>query len=70
MQEEPLITAAAVVRELGIPASTLYRLVSAGTIPTHPIPRKPWHRREVKGFLLSEVCAAMGIPEPRKPPSP
>jgi antitoxin component of RelBE/YafQ-DinJ toxin-antitoxin module len=69
MSEETLLTATAVVRELEIPVSTLYRLVSQGVIPTHPIPRKPWHRREVKGFYLSEVRAALGLP-PAAPPGP
>ncbi|HXE85525.1 MAG TPA: helix-turn-helix domain-containing protein [Hyphomicrobiaceae bacterium] len=58
-----------VVRELGIPRSTLYRLVAQNVIPTHPMPQKPWHRRQVQGFLMSEVRAALGIPEPSESPA-
>jgi predicted DNA-binding transcriptional regulator AlpA len=69
MQEEQLVSPNEVVRELGIPRSTLYRLVAQNVIPTHPMPRQPWHRRQVQGFLMSEVRAALGLP-PAAPPGP
>lgn len=53
-----MVGASAVVRELGIPRTTLYRLVNAGKIPTHPDPR-PWRQRRSHVFLLSEVRAAL-----------
>lgn len=68
MQEEPLVTAATIVRELGIPRSTLYRLVSEHRIPVHSI-RQPWHQRQRIAFKLSEVRAALGLPDPEPPPS-
>jgi predicted DNA-binding transcriptional regulator AlpA len=40
--DEKMVGASAVVRELGIPRSTLYRLVDEKRIPVHR-ERKPWH---------------------------
>jgi len=64
-----LVTSATVIRELGIPRTTLYRLVAANKLATYPMPGRPWHSRAVKGFLMSEVRAALGIPEPADPPA-
>ena len=58
--EEPLVTSKVVTAELGIPHTTLYRLVKAGVVPAHPQPRQPWHRRAPHlRFHVSEVRAAL-----------
>lgn len=58
--EEPLVTSKVVTAELGIPHSTLYRLVKAGVVPAHQQPRQPWHRRAPQlRFHVSEVRAAL-----------
>lgn len=56
-----MVGASEVIREIGIPRTTLYRLVEDGRIPVHEEERKPWQRRTSKRFLLSEVKQALGI---------
>jgi predicted DNA-binding transcriptional regulator AlpA len=56
--DEKMVGASAVVRELGIPRSTLYRLVDEKRIPVHR-ERKPWQKNEVLRFKLSEIRAAL-----------
>jgi predicted DNA-binding transcriptional regulator AlpA len=58
MQEEPMVGASEVIRRLDIPRTTFYRLVKEHRIPSSE-ERKPWQRRTVKRFKLSEVKAAL-----------
>ena len=53
-----MVSAQVVVRELGIPRSTLYRLVDEQKIPAHSV-RKPWHQRDRLMFSVAEVKAAL-----------
>jgi hypothetical protein len=66
MGDEPMVGATAVVRELGIPRSTLYRLVEDGKIPVHQ-ERQPWHKEPRLKFRISEVKAALGIDADSRP---
>jgi predicted DNA-binding transcriptional regulator AlpA len=65
MTEEPMVGASEVIRETGIPRTTLYRLIDEKKIPAYE-ERKPWQKRAVKRFLLSEVRAALKM----EPPTP
>lgn len=58
VEDEPLVTAQVVSRELGIPRSTLYRLVEAGKVPAVDV-TKDWHERRQYRFRLSEVRTAL-----------
>lgn len=58
-----MVGASQVIRETGIPRTTLYRLVDEKKIPAHE-ERKPWEKRARKRFLLSEVRAALGMDRP------
>jgi hypothetical protein len=58
MQEEPMVGASVVIRELDIPRVSFYRAVNDGLIPFEE-ERKPWQKRAVKRFRLSEVRAAL-----------
>lgn len=53
-----MVGATDVVRETGIPRSTLYRLVDEKKIPAHS-ERKPWQRQARLRFKMSEVRAAL-----------
>lgn len=53
-----MVGASYVIRETGIPRTTLYRLIEAKKIPVH-VERKPWQRRAVKRFRMSEVRKAL-----------
>ncbi len=64
-----MIGASQVIRETGIPRTTLYRLIEAKRIPVHE-DRKPWQKRPVKRFRLSEIREALGMPADPTPPSP
>lgn len=55
-----MVGASQVIRETGIPRTTLYRLVNEKKIPVHE-ERRPWEKRTRKVFRLSEVRAALGI---------
>jgi len=60
MREEQMVGASQAIRELGIPRTSFYRLVEDGRIPVHE-ERKPWQKRPVKRFLLSEIRKALGM---------
>lgn len=60
MQEEPMVGASEAIRVLGIPRTSFYRLVDDGRIPVHE-ERKPWQRRPVKRFRLSEIRKALNM---------
>lgn len=63
MQEEPMVGASEAIRKLDIPRVSFYRAVNDGRIPFHE-ERKPWQKRPVKRFLLSEVRAALEMDTP------
>jgi hypothetical protein len=65
MQEEPMVGASDVIRTLDIPRVSFYRAVNEGRIPFRE-ERKPWQKRAVKRFVLSEVRAALEM----EPPAP
>lgn len=62
-----LVGASQAIRELGIPRTSFYRAVNDGRIPVHEVERKPWQKRAVKRFLLSEVMDALGMEQPGRP---
>ena len=64
-----MVGAAAVVRELGIPRSTLYRLVNDKVVPVHE-EQKPWHKAPRLRFRLSEVRDALDQMQRRPAPTP
>jgi hypothetical protein len=64
MPEEQMVGASEAIRKLGIPRTSFYRAVEDGRIPVHDIERKPWQKRPVRRFLLSEVRDALGMPAP------
>lgn len=66
MQEEPMVGASEAIRKLDIPRVSFYRAVNDGRIPFHE-ERRPWQKRPVKRFRLSEVRAALGMEQPRRP---
>jgi predicted DNA-binding transcriptional regulator AlpA len=68
MQEEPMVGATEVIRETGIPRTTLYRLVEEKKIPAHP-ERKPWQRQGRLRFRMSEVRAALERMQDDTPPA-
>lgn len=55
-----MVGASEAIRALGIPRTSFYRLVEERRIPVHE-ERKPWQRRTVKRFRLSEIRAALGM---------
>jgi predicted site-specific integrase-resolvase len=61
--DEPMVSASVIHRELGIPPSTLLRLVKAGQLPAHEV-TQPWHRNRRWLFKVSEVRAALEKPRP------
>ena len=64
-----MVGASEAIRVLGIPRTSFYRLVEDRRIPVHE-ERKPWQKRPVKRFRLSEVRAALGMEDPRRPRPP
>lgn len=62
-----MVGATDVIRETGIPRTTLYRLVDEKKIPAHQ-ERKPWQRQARLRFRMSEVRAALAKME--QPPTP
>jgi ribosomal protein S14 len=62
-EQHGLVRAPAVMEAFGIPRSALYELAEAGRIPFHDR-TECWHTRRVYLFNLSEVRAALGLPEP------
>jgi predicted DNA-binding transcriptional regulator AlpA len=68
MQEEPMVGASTVIRETGIPRTTLYRLIESRHIPVHE-ERKPWQKRAVKRFRMSEVRDALARMKIAPPPT-
>jgi hypothetical protein len=58
MQEEPMVGASDVIRELDIPRVSFYRAVNMGLIPFEE-ERKPWQKRAVKRFRLDDVRTAL-----------
>ncbi len=59
-----MVGASEVIRELDIPRVSFYRAVNDGRIP-YEEERKPWQKRAVKRFRLSDVRRALGIEQPR-----
>jgi hypothetical protein len=67
MSDEPFVSAKVIAERFGLPQYAVYRLVDAGKIPAHPLPKPIWHtssRRQLQ-FKVSEVARALGRdPEP------
>lgn len=59
-----MVGASDVIRELDIPRVSFYRAVNDGRIPFHE-ERKPWQKRPVKRFRVSEVRKALGMDDAR-----
>ena len=55
-----MIGSSEAIRVLGIPRTSFYRLVDDGRIPVHE-ERKPWQKRPVKRFRLSEIRQALDM---------
>lgn len=55
-----MVGASEAIRELGIPRTSFYRLVEDGRIPVHE-ERKPWQKRTVRRFYLSEIRKALDM---------
>ena len=55
-----MVGASDAIRILDIPRTSFYRAVNDGRIPVHE-ERKPWQKRSVKRFRLSEVRSALGM---------
>ena len=53
-----MVGASEAIRRLGIPRTSFYRAVEDGRIPSYE-ERKPWQKKPVKRFLLSEIRAAL-----------
>jgi hypothetical protein len=66
MTEEPMVGASEAIRVLDIPRVSFYRAVKDGRIPYRE-ERKPWQKRAVKRFKLSEVRTALGMEQPGRP---
>lgn len=64
-----MVGASDVIRELDIPRVSFYRAVNDGRIPYHE-ERKPWQKRPVKRFRMSDVIKALGMEDPRRPRPP
>lgn len=58
-----MVGASEAIRELGIPRTSFYRLVEDGRIPVHE-ERKPWQKRAVRRFYLSEIRKALDMEPP------
>lgn len=59
-----MVGASEAIRVLGIPRTSFYRAVEDGRIPVHEVERKPWQKRPVKRFLLSDVRKALEMDQP------
>ena len=59
-----MVGASEAIRELGIPRTSFYRAVKDGRIPIHEESRKPWQKRPVKRFYLSEIRRALHMEPP------
>jgi hypothetical protein len=70
MQEEPMLGASDAIRILEIPRTSFYRAVNDGRIPVHEETRKPWQKRAVKRFKLSEVRRALDMERRPSPDQP
>ena len=55
-----MVGASEAIRELGIPRTSFYRLIEDGRIPVHE-ERKPWQKRTVRRFYLSEIRKALDM---------
>lgn len=66
-EQDGLVRASAIIAAIGIPRVALYRLCAAGRIPFHDR-TEAWHKRREYLFKLSEVRAALGLPEPPAAP--
>lgn len=64
-----MVTAKSVTEELGIPRSTLYRLVEEGKVPAEDV-TKDWHTRRQYRFRVSEVRAALEAIRRNRPSQP
>lgn len=62
-----MVGASDVIRTLDIPRVSFYRAVKDGRIPFRE-ERKPWQKRPVKRFLLSDVRKALGMEQPPTAP--
>lgn len=62
-----MVGASEAIRKLGIPRTSFYRAVQDGRIPVHEVERKPWQKRAVQRFLLSEIRDALDMPAPDRP---
>ena len=62
MGDEKMVGASDAIRILEIPRTSFYRAVNDGRIPVHEVERKPWQKRTVKRFLLSEIRDALDMP--------
>jgi hypothetical protein len=58
-----MVGASEAIRRLDIPRTSFYRAVKDGRIPVYDVERKPWQKRAVKRFRISEVRAALGMDE-------
>lgn len=56
-----MVGASEAILKLGIPRTSFYRAVEDGRIPVHEESRKPWQKRAVKRFKLSEIRTALGM---------
>ena len=54
-----MVGASEAIRELGIPRTSFYRLIKDGVIVPVQEDRKPWQRRTVKRFRVSEIRKAL-----------
>ena len=59
-----MVGASEAIRVLDIPRTSFYRAVKDGRIPVHEVERRPWQKRAVKRFLLSDVRKALDMPTP------
>lgn len=64
-----MIGASDAIRALDIPRTSFYRLVKERRIPVHE-ERKPWQKRTVKRFKLSEIRTALEMEPPAPPDAP
>lgn len=62
-----MVGASDVIRTLDIPRVSFYRAVKDGRIPFEE-ERKPWQKRTVKRFRLSDVRKALDMPAPTPRP--
>lgn len=58
-----MVGASQAIRELGIPRTSFYRAVEDGRIPVHE-EKKPWQKRPVMRFRLSEIRTALEMDPP------